>query len=113
MASQQSPRTHWLHGVPPGSSAQVPPSARGAPHRPSSQVSPMQHGVGAPQFEPLSKHAPDPQTFDVHSSVQHSAALVHENPSSLHSFVLHTLFSHTAPQQSEGVTHSDPSGEQL
>jgi hypothetical protein len=61
VASQHDPTTHWLHGVPPGSSPQLPESMSGVPHSPPWHVRPMQHCEAFMQFEPLDRHEP-PQT---------------------------------------------------
>lgn len=82
---QQLPTTHWLHGVPPGSSEQAPASLTGLPQSPLKHVSPMQHCAGESQLDPCARQAPEPHwPFSLHSPEQHSSVELHENPSTLH-----------------------------
>lgn len=84
VSSQQAPTTHWLQGVPPGSSGQAPASGGALPQWPPTHTSPTQHWAGVLQVEPGGRHAPAPQIPLSQTSVQHSAADAHGNPSSLH-----------------------------
>lgn len=61
VASQQFPTMHWLHGVPPGSSVQVPASTGGLPHVVPLHMRPTQHSLGPVQLDPGGKQLPDPQ----------------------------------------------------
>lgn len=58
---QHPPTTHWLQGVPPGSSEHVPASMGGLPQCPPLHTCPTQHCVLVVQFEPGGRHEPAPQ----------------------------------------------------
>jgi hypothetical protein len=75
---------HWLHGVPPGSSAQVPASTA-MPQWPLLQVSPTQHGEAVGQLDPGGRQLePAPQTSLVQAALQQSLGWVHAKPSGVH-----------------------------
>jgi hypothetical protein len=82
VVSWQQPSTmHWLHGVPPGSSEQVPAST-GVPQWLFSQVRPTQHCPALSQLEPGGRQLSVPQVPAGHTPLQQSAATVQEKPSS-------------------------------
>jgi hypothetical protein len=66
---QQPPTMHWLHGVPPGSSVQLPASTAW-PQCPLTQVRPMQHSEEVLQLDPGARqaHVPPTQLFEQHSA---------------------------------------------
>jgi hypothetical protein len=109
---QQSPTMHWLHGVPPGSSKQLPASTA-MPQCPLAHTRPTQHCAVAEQFEPVGRHMPVPQTPLSHALSQHSLACMHGKPSSLHMFMPHRPPLHAAVQQSLGCVQAKPSGEHM
>ncbi len=106
---QQLPTMHWLHGVPPGSSVQLPASTA-MPQCPLAHTSPTQHSVELVQFEPVGRHMPVPQTLFSQAMLQHSLGELHGKPSSLHWFMPQTPLSQTALQQSPGWEQAKPSG---
>ena len=61
VCAQQFPTMHWLQGVPPGSSEQLPASIGGTPQCPPTHTRPTQHCGLLMQFEPGGRHAPAPQ----------------------------------------------------
>jgi len=110
VSAQQLPTTHWLQGVPPGSSEQVPASSGGSPQCPPLQTSPTQHWAVVWQFDPGGRHAPDPQTPFSQAMLQHSSAVPQAKPSSLHGFDPQTLLVQTPEQHSKPLKHPKPSG---
>jgi len=110
VCEQQLPTTHWLHGVPPGSSEQLPASIGGLPQCVPKHTSPTQHCGVLEQFDPGGRHAPAPQIPFWHTFEQHSPGMLHENPSSLHWFAPQIPRSHTLLQHSLGWLHPNPSG---
>jgi hypothetical protein len=98
---QQLPTMHWLHGVPPGSSVQLPASTA-MPQCPLAHTRPTQHCGDAVQFDPVGRHTPVPHTPLSHALLQHSVACMHGKPSSLHMFMPQTPPLQAALQQSLG-----------
>jgi hypothetical protein len=67
---------HWLHGVPPGSSEQLPPST-GLPQWLPLHTSGVQHCGVVLQVDPNGRQPPVPHTLLVHAKLQHSSGVVH------------------------------------
>jgi hypothetical protein len=100
---------HSLHGVPPGSSAQVPASTA-TPQWPLVQVSPTQHCAALAQLDPGGRQLPPPQMEPWHTAEQHSAAVMQAKPSSVQALLPHTSLSQSTLQQSLARVHAEPSG---
>lgn len=81
---QQLAMMHWLQGVPPGSSEQLPASIGGMPQCPPLQVKPTQHCSLLMHDEPGGKHDPAPQRLFMQTFEQQSSGVLHGNPSSAH-----------------------------
>jgi hypothetical protein len=107
---QQFPMTHWLQGVPPGSSEQLPASIVGIPQWPPVHTRPMQHWLESWQFDPGGKHMPPPQVPFWQTRLQHCSGVLHGKPSSVHWKAPQTLLLHRPPQQSKSETQEPPSG---
>ena len=96
---QQLPTMHWLHGVPPGSSEQL-PASMGLPQWPLSQVRPTQHSLGLVQLDPGGRQAPPPQTPFWQTLLQQSLGTMQEKPSIVHCPPPQNPPTQAAPQQS-------------
>jgi hypothetical protein len=106
---QQFPTMHWLHGVPPGSSVQLPASTA-IPQWALAHTRPTQHCGDIVQLEPGGRHIPEPQIPFWHTMLQHSVACMQVKPSSLHMFIPQIPPLHTVLQHSLGTLHAKPSG---
>jgi hypothetical protein len=110
VSSQQCPTTHWLHGVPPGSSVQLPASIGGVPQVFPLHVRPTQHWFGDVHVEPGGRHVPVPQVLFWQTLLQHSLGAPHGKPSTLHCPPPQRPASHTNEQHSSGEKQPKPSG---
>lgn len=80
---QQLLTMHWLQGVPPGSSEQL-PASMGLPQWPPVHTSGLQHWLLLRQEEPWLRQLPSPHSLLVHCRLQHSLAMVQLKPSNVH-----------------------------
>jgi hypothetical protein len=106
---QQLFTMHWLHGVPPGLSMQLPAST-GVPQCPLSQVRPTQQSLGVLQLEPGGRQPPMPHLPFWQALLQHCAGLVQEKPSMVHT--PQTPAVQALLQHLPGTVHPAPSGKQ-
>jgi len=83
VSPQHAPTMHWLHGVPPGSSVQLPESMGGVPQWPPVHARPTQHCGELEQFEPGGRQVPVPQWPPSQALEQHSPVVAQGKPSSL------------------------------
>lgn len=112
VSMQQSLTMHWLQGVPPGSSGQLPAST-GRPQWPPEQTSPMQHCAVSRQLEPVGKQLPSPHWPLVHAWLQHCPGEEQGMPSSLHTIgSVQTLAWHRPLQHSKLSKQNWPLGTQ-
>lgn len=109
VSSQQLPTMHWLHGVPPGSSEQVPASTP-MPQWPLSQARPTQHSWLFWQLDPGGRQVPAPQAPFWQTMLQHSDGLAQEKPSSLQVLTPQRPLSQAPLQHWLGWLHPNPSG---
>jgi hypothetical protein len=107
---QHAPMMHALHGVPPGSSEQLPASGGAMPQCWPVQTRPTQHCDEVVQFDPGGRHAPAPHMPFLQTIEQQSLGPPQGRPSSWHWFDVQTPLVQTSVQQSDGCEQPAPRG---
>ena len=98
---------HWLHGVPPGSSEQV-PASMGTPQCPLSQVRPAQHCWGVLHVEPGGRQVSVPHRPPWQTLVQQSLGTLQEKPSGMQPLSAQTSLTQLPLQHSLSSKHEPP-----